>query len=69
MSNDGGADPHLHLPQYPLNMGLAKHDASNALKLQLDAEGKTKVNVIVKKGGKVSLFLSLFHFHHCHLVD
>lgn len=57
MYGDGGAFPEIHMAQYPLNMGLIKNQTSNALQLQVDAEGKPKFDAIVKqnvKGSKVS---------------
>ena len=40
-----------------MNMGLKKNETSNAIQLQLDADGKPKFDAIVKqnvKGSKVS---------------
>ena len=57
MYGDGGAFPEIHMAQYPLNMGLKKNETSNAIQLQLDADGKPKFDAIVKqnvKGSKVS---------------
>uniref|UniRef100_A0A0A9WFY9 SNW domain-containing protein 1 n=1 Tax=Lygus hesperus TaxID=30085 RepID=A0A0A9WFY9_LYGHE len=48
---DGGAFPEIHMAQYPLNMGLEKKESSsNALAVQLDAEGKIKYDVIARQG-------------------
>jgi SNW domain-containing protein 1 len=70
MYGDGGAFPEIHMAQYPLNMGFIKNQTSNAIQLQVDAEGKPKFDAIVKqnvKGSKVSLFLLLL-LHYCHLI-
>jgi len=53
---DGGAFPEIHMAQHPLSMGLNKQQTSNALQLQMDANGKPKFDVIVKqnvKGSKI----------------
>lgn len=48
---DGGAFPEIHMAQYPLNMGLEKKESSsNALAVQLDAEGKIKYDAIARQG-------------------
>lgn len=48
---DGGAFPEIHVAQYPLDMGLkGKESTSNALAVQLDAEGKVKYDVIARQG-------------------
>jgi SNW domain-containing protein 1 len=71
MFGDGGAFPEIHVAQYPLNMGYVKNQTSNAIQLQVDADGKPKFDAIVKqnvKGSKVSslfllrLFIQIFHF-------
>ncbi|RWS01347.1 SNW domain-containing protein 1-like protein [Dinothrombium tinctorium] len=49
---DGGAYPEIHVVQYPLNMGLKSAKESNALPLQLSADGKIKYDAIVKQGQK-----------------
>lgn len=66
---DGGAFPEIPIAQYPLNMGKeSKESSSNALAIQLDAEGKVKYDVIARQGhgkDKVSVFNSysaLFFF-------
>lgn len=71
MFGDGGAFPEIHVAQYPLNMGYIKNQTSNAIQLQVDADGKPKFDAIVKqnvKGSKVNsfiLFVSLYyHFLH-----
>ncbi|XP_054034578.1 SNW domain-containing protein 1-like [Dryobates pubescens] len=46
---DGGAFPEIHVAQYPLGMGRQKKP-SNALALQVDAEGKIKFDVIARRG-------------------
>lgn len=60
---DGGAFPEISVAQYPLNMGKeGKESSSNALAVQLDAEGKVKYDVIARQGhskDKVNLRLSL----------
>lgn len=48
---DGGAFPEIHVAQYPLDMGLKNRESSsNALAVQLDAEGKVKYDVIARQG-------------------
>ncbi|CAH0384400.1 unnamed protein product [Bemisia tabaci] len=48
---DGGAFPEIPIAQYPLNMGKeSKESSSNALAIQLDAEGKVKYDVIARQG-------------------
>jgi len=71
MYGDGGAFPEIHMAQYPLNMGLTKNQTSNAIQLQVDAEGKPKFDAIVKqnvKGSKVSSFLLLLLLQYCYLI-
>ena len=46
---DGGAFPEIAVAQYPLGMGQKK-SSSNALAVQLDAEGKIKYDAIAKQG-------------------
>jgi len=74
MYGDGGAFPEIHMAQYPLNMGFTKNQTSNAIQLQVDADGKPKFDAIVKqnvKGSKVSLFFSSSSISllSCHLLD
>ncbi|KAL1124649.1 hypothetical protein AAG570_001273, partial [Ranatra chinensis] len=48
---DGGAFPEIFTAQYPLNMGLEKKESSsNAIAVQLDAQGKVKYDVIARQG-------------------
>ncbi|XP_064458356.1 SNW domain-containing protein 1-like [Ornithodoros turicata] len=48
---DGGAFPEIPVAQYPLDMGKKKEKTnSNALPVQLDAQGKIKYDVIVRQG-------------------
>ncbi|XP_020369131.1 SNW domain-containing protein 1 [Stegostoma tigrinum] len=46
---DGGAFPEVHMAQFPLEMGRKKK-ASNALAIQVDAEGKIKFDAIARQG-------------------
>uniref|UniRef100_A0A0B6Z4W5 SKI-interacting protein SKIP SNW domain-containing protein n=1 Tax=Arion vulgaris TaxID=1028688 RepID=A0A0B6Z4W5_9EUPU len=46
---DGGAYPEVPIAQYPLGMGK-KQSTSNALAVQLDAEGKIKYDAIARQG-------------------
>ncbi|XP_005110507.1 SNW domain-containing protein 1 [Aplysia californica] len=46
---DGGAYPEVPIAQYPLGMGK-KQTTSNALAVQLDAEGKIKYDAIARQG-------------------
>lgn len=48
---DGGAFPEIHVAQYPLEMGRKnKETTSNALAVQLGADGKVKYDVIARQG-------------------
>ncbi|KOS18790.1 Pre-mRNA-processing protein 45 [Escovopsis weberi] len=47
---DGGAFPEIPVAQYPLDMGRKAATASNALALQVDAEGKVKYDAIARQG-------------------
>ncbi|KAK5089141.1 mRNA splicing protein [Lithohypha guttulata] len=48
---DGGAFPEIPVAQYPLDMGRkGKASASNALTLQVDAEGRVKYDAIARQG-------------------
>lgn len=46
---DGGAFPEIHVAQYPMGMGMKK-STSNALAVQVDAQGKIKYDVIARHG-------------------
>jgi SNW domain-containing protein 1 len=46
---DGGAFPEIPVAQYPLEMGK-KGGTSNALAIQVDAEGKVKYDAIARQG-------------------
>ncbi|KAG2457641.1 SNW1 protein, partial [Polypterus senegalus] len=57
---DGGAFPEIHVAQYPLEMGRKKK-TSNALAVQVDAEGKIKYDAIARQGqGKDKVIYSKF---------
>jgi len=47
---DGGAFPEIPVAQYPLDMGRKSGSTSNALALQVDAEGKVKYDAIARQG-------------------
>jgi SNW domain-containing protein 1 len=47
---DGGAFPEVPIAQYPLDMGRKSQSSSNALALQVDAEGKVKYDAIARRG-------------------
>ncbi|CAH0556648.1 unnamed protein product [Brassicogethes aeneus] len=48
---DGGAFPEIHVAQYPLEMGRKnKESTSNALAVQLGADGKVKYDAIARQG-------------------
>ncbi|EDO40504.1 predicted protein [Nematostella vectensis] len=50
---DGGAFPEIHVAQFPLDMGRArKAKSSNAIPVQLDAQGRVKYDAIVKQSQK-----------------
>nr|KAF6502757.1 SNW domain containing 1 [Molossus molossus] len=56
---DGGAFPEIHVAQYPLDMGRKKK-MSNALAIQVDAEGKIKYDAIARQGqSKDKVILSM----------
>lgn len=51
---DGGAFPEIHVAQYPLDLGRPAHGQdggkkkSNALAVQLDAQGKVKYDLLAR---------------------
>jgi len=47
---DGGAFPEIPVAQYPLDMGKKGSSTSNALAIQVDAEGKIKYDAIARRG-------------------
>ena len=47
---DGGAFPECPVAQYPLDMGRKSASTSNALAVQVDAEGKVKYDAIARQG-------------------
>ena len=47
---DGGAFPEIPVAQYPLDMGRKATLSSNALAIQVDAEGKVKYDAIARQG-------------------
>ncbi|KAH9909970.1 SKIP/SNW domain-containing protein [Xylariomycetidae sp. FL2044] len=47
---DGGAFPEVPVAQYPLEMGKKGSSTSNALAIQVDAQGKVKYDAIAKQG-------------------
>jgi len=47
---DGGAFPEIPVAQYPLDMGRKGETKSNALAIQVDAEGKVKYDAIARQG-------------------
>lgn len=47
---DGGAFPEIPVAQYPLDMGRISSSSSNALAVQVDAEGKVKYDAIARQG-------------------
>src|SRR5262249_15634375 len=48
---DGGAFPEIHTAQFPMDMGRAPGKGSNALPVQLDADGNIKYDMILRQGG------------------
>ncbi|XP_061741713.1 SNW domain-containing protein 1 [Nerophis ophidion] len=57
---DGGAFPEIHVAQFPLEMGRQKK-TSNALTMQVDAEGKVKYDAIARQGqGKEKVIFSKY---------
>ena len=49
MFADGGAFAHIHVPQYPLNMGDTNNQVSNTIQLQVDANGNRNFDAIIKQ--------------------
>ncbi|KAI9798687.1 MAG: mRNA splicing protein [Piccolia ochrophora] len=47
---DGGAFPEIPVAQYPLDMGRKSTSSSDALAVQVDAEGKVKYDAIARQG-------------------
>ncbi|KAM4056314.1 SKIP/SNW domain-containing protein [Hirsutella rhossiliensis] len=47
---DGGAFPEVPVAQYPLDMGKKSASTTNALAIQVDAEGKVKYDAIARQG-------------------
>ena len=47
---DGGAFPEVPVAQYPLDMGRKSSENSNALAIQVDADGKVKYDAIARQG-------------------
>jgi SNW domain-containing protein 1 len=47
---DGGAFPEIPVAQYPLDMGRKTTSSSNALAVQVDAEGRVKYDAIARQG-------------------
>lgn len=47
---DGGAFPEIPVAQYPMDMGRKGQTTSNALAVQVDAEGKVKYDAIARRG-------------------
>ncbi len=47
---DGGAFPEIPVAQYPLDMGRKTTSSSNALALQVNADGKVNYDVIARRG-------------------
>lgn len=47
---DGGAFPEVPVAQYPLDMGRKQASSSNALAIQVDAEGKVQYDAIARRG-------------------
>ncbi len=49
--DDGGAYPEIIVPQYPLDMGRPNSKStSNAVAVQLDAEGRVKYDILARQG-------------------
>lgn len=47
---DGGAFPEILVAQYPLDMGRKGKTSSNAVTVQLDAQGKVKYDMLARQG-------------------
>ena len=51
---DSGAFPEIHVIQYPLDMGKTKAKTSNAIAVQLDAQGDVKFDLIARQGSRAN---------------
>lgn len=50
------------MAQYPLNMGReGKESTSNALAVQLDAQGKIKYDILARQGHSKDKVIDIFH--------
>lgn len=47
---DGGAFPEIMVAQFPLGMGRERKERSNALPVQMDAEGRIKFDSLLRQG-------------------
>lgn len=52
---DGGAFPEVHVPQFPRGLGRGGARASNALPVELDAEGRVRYDVVLRGQSKDKL--------------
>lgn len=58
---DGGAFPEIPVAQHPLSMGReGKESTSNAIAVQLDAQGKIKYDVLARQGHSKDKVLTFF---------
>ena len=63
---DGGAFPEIHVAQYPMDMGRpdprgsGSGKKSNAIAVQLDAEGKVKYDLIARQVSNISVHCSTY---------
>jgi SNW domain-containing protein 1 len=55
---DGGAFPEIHIAQYPLNMGRKDSNASKAVSLKLDSQGRIKYDAIINPNADRQVFSS-----------
>eukprot|EP00298_Acanthocystis_sp_HF-20_P001916 c12402_g1_i1.p1 GENE.c12402_g1_i1~~c12402_g1_i1.p1 ORF type:complete len:596 (-),score=311.56 c12402_g1_i1:8-1756(-) len=44
--DDGGAFPEIHMPQYPLKMGMSSKQTGNTLAVEVDEQGNVKYDAI-----------------------
>lgn len=63
---DGGAFPEIIVSQYPLNMGRPNNkSSSNAIAVQLDAEGRVKYDVLARQGHRPDKVSITFNYFMC----
>lgn len=67
---DGGAFPEIIVSQFPLNMGRPNNkSSSNALAVQLDAEGRVKYDVLARQGHRPDKVSSIFYVFRSKIIS